>query len=91
VAKVVSSGVFKINKLSNLDIYPNPVTDRIYFQNDVSGSELSIFNTAGTLVLKQTISGKTIMLDNKMIQAGTYIWTVLTENKTLSKGILIKN
>jgi hypothetical protein len=43
----------------HLVVYPNPTTSEIFFRTEenLSGMDVSVFNNAGQLVLKQTVSG----------------------------------
>ena len=80
---------------SEINIYPNPNTDRrVFFKSDdnsFTNCKLRIYNTQGQLVADKTIS---IGKDEKHIQLdelnnGSYFYNIIDdENQIISKGIL---
>ena len=84
-----------INELSSngLSVYPNPVSDKLKLNlnnNDTGNKYLTIFNTMGEVVIKETLSDNEHILDLKALPSGVYLITVISEQGTISRKI-IKN
>ena len=73
---------------ANITIYPNPVTDILYFDSPGSITELKIYSTAGKLVLSQTNVGSSVSVNQ--LAGGTYIMKVKLGNKSYTKKIIKK-
>lgn len=73
-----------------LNFYPNPALDFFYI-NDEIGEEakLSVYNTAGQLVLakEQVSKGEKILLDN--LSSGLYLVVVSSDNAIFKEKLLI--
>lgn len=64
-------------------IYPNPVANTLYIQNnELRKLEIEIFNAVGVQVLKQLTSKKENVLDMRKYPSGSYFINVV-ESKTL--------
>ena len=75
------------SKSTEINIFPNPSSDRIEISIDENLDEVSIFNLNGQLVLNKKGS-KTI--DISTLSKGVYILKLITQNSTYAKK-LIKN
>ena len=78
-------GVSSFDKVSKLQIYPNPASDQVTISLPTSNSgKVSIYDISGKLILQKTV------LDQNEININTANWTkgiynVIFENKTLKK------
>ncbi len=75
------------NKISNFQIYPNPVSNQInmLLENNIENASLKIISILGQIVLeKQNISGNNINIDVSKLAKGVYVVRV-------SDGISISN
>ncbi|MDA3929387.1 MAG: T9SS type A sorting domain-containing protein [Prolixibacteraceae bacterium] len=71
-----------------LDVYPNPVQNKLFINTGVESSKLSIYNLAGAKVISNTI-GASYQLDVSELNNGVYFLNI--ENNTYSsKSKLIK-
>jgi hypothetical protein len=76
---------------SNTKISPNPTSDilNIEFEN-MEQRELMIFNQLGQMVLNETSSETTVILNLEQLPKGFYVLTIRTQKGTFTKKI-IKN
>jgi hypothetical protein len=56
----------------NINIYPNPVKDRLHITNLHKGEMIKIFGITGQLILQQMAAGSNELLDLSRLAAGTY-------------------
>ncbi|MFT3945688.1 MAG: T9SS type A sorting domain-containing protein [Agriterribacter sp.] len=79
-------------KENSVKIYPNPTSKSITIEtgNMLSNATISVFNIAGKIALKQTISGTNATLDISALPAGSYMLKLENNGKTLSAKF-IKN
>ncbi len=66
------------HNLTNISIYPNPVTDKLFIQGLSNVSKVSVYNVLGKLVLSKMNSSE-IYLDN--LERGIYIINIRDENR----------
>lgn len=70
-----------INEFS-VNVYPNPATDKLFMEtNGLSVTEISIYNLAGSLVLKDKLS-KTNTIDISQLISGVYIAEITYKEKS---------
>lgn len=82
----------KVSQKLEISILPNPASDFIIIQSPTSliGSEVSIYNSLGQVVVSDKINGTSYKLDLKELASGLYI--VEVRNETMSgNSKLIKN
>ena len=65
--------------LSSLQVFPNPVEDKLQMQGAVEG-QILVFNLSGKIVLQTRWSGKAI--DTSSLPSGEYIIHINGQNKT---------
>jgi hypothetical protein len=80
------------NKLS---IYPNPATDNInlsFEQSHNKAMQLSIYNTAGQLVLSKPLNayGDTYRVNIEFLQSGVYFVRLLSDNQIIFSSKFVK-
>jgi PKD repeat protein len=80
----VSVGLDKINKKSDIKVYPNPAKDFLSIDNVKEKVNLQIFNTIGQLVKEETLTANT-KLNIKELQTGIYF--VSLKSNTTAKTI----
>tara|TARA_R110002012_G_scaffold154445_2_gene314798 strand:+ start:479 stop:2437 length:1959 start_codon:yes stop_codon:yes gene_type:complete len=71
-----------------VSVYPNPVTNRLYFKGLKSSSEVTIFSAEGRQVLKSQVS-KNSYLDLNL-KSGLYMVNIKTNQQFVTKKILVK-
>ncbi|MFX0556402.1 T9SS type A sorting domain-containing protein [Maribacter sp. CXY002] len=71
-------------------MYPNPVTNsKVYISTSQNGpKEIMIYDVLGTLVLKTTILGKELGLND--LDAGVYVLRVFEKDKMATRKLIIK-
>ncbi|WP_129020693.1 T9SS type A sorting domain-containing protein [Edaphocola flava] len=60
------------NSELNINIYPNPVKDRLHITNLHKGEMIKIFGITGQLILQQMAAGSNELLDLSSLATGTY-------------------
>ncbi|MGO4773139.1 TIM-barrel domain-containing protein [Flavobacterium sp. W22_SRS_FK3] len=66
-------------------IYPNPVENTLFFSDDMTGINVSIFSTTGSLILKQKVNSSN-NIDVSKLSAGLYFITAYkNDNKIYNK------
>jgi hypothetical protein len=90
---MLTTSIPKLNLLSDLELYPNPVTGKIlYLQTSFPASilKLELFSTAG---LSQTLGSSEeenrIKIALPFIKAGCYVLRVITEKEVGQKMIVV--
>lgn len=88
----VSFGQTSQNKgdIDGFSMYPNPVTQaRVYITTTANGpKEIMIYDVLGTLVLKTTILGKELNLED--LDAGVYVLRVIEKDKMATRKLIVK-
>lgn len=88
---VISIEIIEVGKNGN-QVRPNPAKDnaRIYFTNEKHvTSNLFLYNTSGTVLLKQTSDFDYFDLDLTGIDAGTYVFVIFQDESLRSTGRII--
>jgi ELWxxDGT repeat protein len=82
-------GVTNQEDISNIEIFPNPSTDFIYFSKETDISDIKLFDMNGKLVLhQQKLTGNKI--DIKDLSSGNYIVKFMYSSKLFTKKIMKK-
>jgi hypothetical protein len=71
-----------------LKIYPNPVSDRIFWSDD-SVNEVSIYNSLGQLVLQSHTYNGSNSMSVEILESGFYVVVTKIRDRTLSQKLLI--
>jgi len=82
-----SLGVDDINAL-NIQVYPNPTTNKIYFKGLLSGAVVEVFSVDGRQVLRKNIFSDTTLDLN--IENGLYLLKISTDRASLTKKIIVE-
>jgi hypothetical protein len=73
-------------ELADIYVYPNPVTDKIFFNlGSLNAGFVSVYNVLGLRVAEESISSMNNSVDLSRFSNGTYIWQLADD-----KGELIK-
>ena len=84
----------EINIQETFKIFPNPSSERIFFEVPYlmgEKSEIRIINTTGQIILEKTVFGGNQSLDITNIEDGIYFAILNTNNKqSISKFIVKK-
>ena len=77
---------------SSLNIYPNPVGDKLYIKTEVEIKEVSIYNITGVMVGQQTTDNRqqTLSIDVTNLNSGVYFVKIVTNEGEVVKRI-VKN
>lgn len=80
----------KQNSIAGLKVYPNPITNKIFFVETNANSEktIVIFDVLGKQVLKTITTENAISVAN--LNSGVYIVKITEEGKTASRKLVIK-
>ncbi len=71
----------KRESFSDLRIYPNPVSDRLFIEHNEIISEVSIRDMSGRLVLRKVVNEPRAILDLGFLKAGIYLVKVMDIDK----------
>lgn len=69
---------------TGISLYPNPGTDKIYFNGKAAGCGLSLFNNAGRLVFSKTVESDNATIDVCKLLPGYYTYRIESKNTTIS-------
>lgn len=87
-----NAGLKMIDGQSTVSMYPNPVTDALYFKGIEKSSEktiVEIYDITGRKMLANSITGNSMNVST--LRAGTYTIRVLQNNTSVFSGNFIKN
>ncbi len=77
---------------SSLAYYPNPASDVLNVAYDYTGdSKIVLSNMTGTVVKTENVSAGTnaVAIDTKNIQSGIYLLSIVTEEGTVAKKVVV--
>ncbi|MBK9270591.1 MAG: T9SS type A sorting domain-containing protein [Saprospiraceae bacterium] len=81
-------------ELQSLLVYPNPITDRMYFQSgnfNLLGSVLEIQDLFGNLLIQKMISSDPVEdLSLGQLPSGIYFYQIISKSKDIFSGKIIK-
>lgn len=79
------------NDLVSISTYPNPAVNDITFSNlpMTDNSELSIYNSFGQIVATYPVTTTQTVVQRNNLAAGTYFYTLSSDQKLLTKGSFI--
>jgi hypothetical protein len=80
-----------VNLDESVRVYPNPVRDELRIESSaVEMQKVELFDLNGRLVLTEVINSGIASLQVGVLQSGTYIVRVVTEEGIVSKRIVKK-
>jgi hypothetical protein len=96
VDEMMLTGAFTVNLLIGLgdnllalvSVYPNPAIERIVVEN-AHGADLSIYSSAGELVVARRIGSGKQTVDVSALPAGVYVVRLLMEGKAKIEKLLV--
>jgi len=74
----------------DLDVYPNPVTDKFIFTLPMSKSEVSVLSIDGSQVMCMNSENQEITIDMTKYNAGVYLLRIVSEGQSITKKIIKK-
>ncbi|MDR4893360.1 MULTISPECIES: T9SS type A sorting domain-containing protein [unclassified Chryseobacterium] len=77
-------------KKNTVNVYPNPVVDYLYINNDSRIKDIEVYNVSGQRILSETINAEKGSVDLRRTAAGVYILKVNTEKGSQSLKIIKK-
>lgn len=69
-------------------VFPNPANTELIITTELEGAEIVITNIIGQVVLKTTLTSKTI-LNVSELSAGTYVYNIKKDYKVIKADKLI--
>tara|TARA_B100000809_G_scaffold192126_1_gene190899 strand:+ start:1252 stop:1995 length:744 start_codon:yes stop_codon:yes gene_type:complete len=92
ITKNTSGGT--VNSLTKLDdnlikAYPNPTTDVLNILSENLEGQYELMNSSGTVILSGDLQNKNTISTNKLTR-GTYYLRITSEDKVLTKKVLLK-
>jgi photosystem II stability/assembly factor-like uncharacterized protein len=74
---------------TNINVYPNPATDKITIETSLNFDKISIYNLLGQEVYNNSFSGNNLIIQATEIPPGIYILQINSGNKTDIRKISI--
>jgi len=88
-----SSGILDLNSQNQIEIYPNPVKDKIYFNSKThSCNKVLFFNSIGDLIFERKLTCSPFAIaeiDLSSFSTGLYFLKIESENYIITKKIQI--
>lgn len=75
---------------SKIEIYPNPVTERVNIKANTRINQIDVYNHTGQVVKRIKGASNIINIDVKDLQAGLYLFKLTTEKGFAVKQIMVK-
>lgn len=77
---------------SKLELFPNPVDNKLYISSDVNIEEINIFNIMGVQIYNEqfTMKDEKYAIDVDNLQSGIYIIEIKTNNNSIIKRFIKK-
>ncbi len=82
------------NKLKNVDVYPNPASQRIYIDFNfvtIEESKMTLLTPNGTVVMTKNITNQTEPVNVSNIPDGIYLLKIERDNESRVFKVIIKN
>lgn len=74
----------------DLNIYPNPAKDFVYFTSNESISKIEVYNLVGSKVISKKINTNQVRLNLSELNAGLYIVRIFNGNKVTDRKLTVK-
>lgn len=75
---------------SVVNLYPNPATDKVYFDGLSTAVEFNFYTVTGKRVKQATLAPNQAAVDVNSLDAGLYFYTLLTGHNVIKTGKLVK-
>lgn len=86
-----SSAGIDENVFQNLSVFPNPVTDEVFVNTDISGEkEIEVYNILGLKIISFSTYDKEIVINTQELKQGRYFLRLIYSNETYNYDF-IKN
>ena len=82
-------GISEIDKKNELQLYPNPTTDKINISISIGQNLImQVYNTVGQCVMQKELNNFTNSIDISSLINGIYILKITSPNGTIEKKII---
>lgn len=68
--------------ISDVLLYPNPISDVLFIEGDIEGKEVQIINGLGVVISSKSANGKSLQIDVSSLPSGLYFVTLDQQFKT---------
>lgn len=85
-----TSGIENTSENAQMKVYPNPVEDILYIENENNINRIDIYNTQGVMVMSAKFDLPSVNINMDSLDKGLYIMKVYTEQTTFTKEIIKK-
>jgi hypothetical protein len=87
----VVTGLNDANSSMGLNIYPNPITDQLFIENESEISRITIYNTNGTVMIsQQNVNSKALVLQLDELNSGLYLIKVVSVTNDVINKTFVK-
>lgn len=80
---------FELEFKPSVSIFPNPFHNSTTLQTNIKKCELTIYNSLGTIVWKETINNPKTIVNRNSLTNGIYFYQITNENKQIYNGKLM--
>jgi hypothetical protein len=89
---VIAESVSGIPEKQNsaLKVYPVPASDVIHVSNDGLIETITLVDVAGKEVVRETVNRKEVSLNIDHLDSGVYFMNILTNDKTITRKVIIE-
>jgi hypothetical protein len=83
-----STSIFENKNGSNVQLYPNPVSNSLEIQSDDQMHRIEIIDKAGRLLVTKMVNNKMSRIETRGLHAGVYIVKIHTARNMVSRKII---
>ena len=82
------TAAFSLQNDSDVNIFPNPMSDTCTISLPMPDADISIYNSQGSLIKKRKSTGREITLNTTNLASGIYLVEIKSSNQVLLKKII---
>lgn len=88
---IISNIRFIADPTKNIKIYPNPFTEKLFIDSDLSdkNAEIIFYDIMGLELVRNPLSGNSLELEGKNLKNGILIYIIISDGVTLQNGKLL--
>ena len=79
----------KKNQLEGVEVYPNPVSERLHIHT-LEGGNISVYSILGGKVLTTSTVSKNHTIDISKIKSGVYILKIVSQGKSYTQRLIVR-
>lgn len=88
VTELITTGIYEARNSTDLKIYPNPVSDNLYFESDLKNPTAEVYDINGVVVRSNEHASSNIV-DLSGLRGGTY-YLILMNQDQIARKVFVK-